>query len=205
MVEDYSETEDVNPEETAVTDSDFTELTASEAYEEIRDIFSEIREIRNTKQFLETQNRELKEKMESLSSELDGMDIVISSAKNDIELTEQRTEQCLENINDLEAKQEMEIEIINNLQKSIKTVTEDNNKCLTMKEHLIVEFESIRSEKVIIFKKLKDMEEGLKKICGKKNALKVPYLRAYDALLKRVYHAFKEAENRMDVSLKLLH
>ena len=76
---------------------------------------------------------------------------------------------------------------------------------MILKEHLAAEFESLNSEKTIVFNKLKDIETGVKKICGSKNAHKVPYLRAYDTLLKHIYHAFQEAENRMEVSLKLLH
>ncbi len=181
------------------------QLTDIEAYEEIKEIFSEIREISNTREFLAAQNRELKEKEASLSSELEGMEIVTDSMKKDIESAMLRTEGSLESIKDLEVRQEQLIEEINSMKKSIKALTEDDNRCLIMKEHLVVEFESISHEKVIIFKKLKGIEEGIRRITSKKNAYKVPYLRAYDALLKRVYRAFKEAEDRMDVSLKFLH
>lgn len=176
-----------------------------EAYKEIKEIFADIREINNTKEFLLAQNKELKEKRESLSSELGGMEIVIASMKKDIASARQRTEASLEGIEDLRGRQEELIEEINSSKKNLKAIMEDNNRCLIMKEHLVVEFESISHEKIIIFKKLKDIEEGIKRITGKKNAYKVPYLRAYDALLKRVYRAFKEAEDRMDVSLKLLN
>ncbi len=185
--------------------ADFLELTDTEAYDEVRELYTEIREIRNTKEFLETQNRELTEKIESLKSEIAGMDIVIASNGDDIEVTKHRIDECVAGIKELQEKQEQEVEIINSLQKSVKSVQEDNNKCLVMKEHLRVEFESIHNEKIIIFKKLKDIEEGVKRIYGKKNAFQLPYLRAYDTLLKKVHRSFKEAENRMDVSLRLLH
>ncbi|KPJ99416.1 MAG: hypothetical protein AMK71_09805 [Nitrospira bacterium SG8_35_4] len=203
--EDYSGSENADSLNTDSEVRGEKHRTDIEAYEEIKEIFAEIREISNTKEFLAAQNKELKAKRESLSSEIDGMEIVAASMKKDIEVTLQRTEASLEKMKDLNGKREQLIEEINSMKKSIKILAEDNNKCQIMKEHLLVEFESISHEKAIIFKKLKEIEEGVKRLTSKKNVYNVPYLRAYDSLLKRVYRAFKEAEDRMDVSLKLLH
>lgn len=201
MAEDYNETKNAVPED----DSAFMDLSPSEKYEAISTLYSELREAGNTRQFLETQNVEIKEKIEHYKNEIDGIEVIITSTKDDIELTEQRGMECLENATVLQEQVETEIEAINNIQTNLKTVHSNNNKCLILKEHLAVEFESLNSEKTIVFNKMKDIEAGVKKICGNKNANKVPYLRAYDTLLKHIYHAFQEAENRMEVSLKLLH
>ena len=201
MAIDYNETENAVPED----DNAFMALSSSEKYEMISALFYELREAGNTRQFLETQNMELKEQAEHYKKEIDGLEVIIASTKDDIELTLQRSTECIENAEGLQGQMEKEIEAINNIQTNLKTVHSNNKKCLILKEHLSVEFESLNSEKTIVFNKLKDIEAGVKKICGRKNAHKVPYLRAYDTLLKRIYHAFQEAENRMEVSLKLLH
>ncbi len=201
--DENQESKEINDTETR-TDDESAGLTGAEAYEEIREIFSELREIRNTKQFLEAQNRQFGEKIEYLGSELDGMDIVISSHKKEIEFTDQRVRECYKNVQGLKGGQEQVIEAVNHIKKNLKTVTEDNNKCLILKAHLKVEFDSICDEKSLLLKKLKDIEDGIKTISGE-NALKIPFLMEYDALFKRACLNFKEVENRMDVYLKLLH
>ncbi len=202
-MDEYHDSEEINDTE-ARSDDESDGLTVAEAYEEIRDIFSELREIRNTKQFLETQNRQFGERIEYLESELAGMDIVISSHKKDIEFTGQRIHECYKNVEGLKEEQEQVIEAVNHIKKILKTVTEDNEKCLILKAHLQVEFDSMCDEKSLLLKKLKDIEDGIRTISGE-NALKIPYLMEYDALFKRACRNFKEVENRMDVYLKLLH
>ena len=181
----------------------FPEQTEVELYEEIKEILSEIRELKNTEHSLDTENKELHEKKKTLQSELDGIDIVIPSLKEDISSTEKRIHECHKNIENLKMKQEQEIEEINEIQRSIRTVTEDNKKCSTLRSHLTVEFESIMSERSILLKQLKDIEEGVQTLSSKKMS-KMPHLRGYDTLLKRVYMVFRETENRMNVALKLM-
>ncbi len=180
-------------------------MTDIEIYEQIKEGFALIRDIRNTKDFLDTQNKELKARKSTLTSELDGIELVTASMSRDIEDARQRTEAALGNLKSLNDRRDELINSINSMKKSVKRLEEDNSRCQVMRDHLIVEFESISHEKAIIFKKLKGIEDGVKQMTGKKNAYNVPYLRSFDSLLKRVYRAFKEAEDRMDISLKLIN
>jgi len=180
----------------------YLKQTAVEIYEEIRGILSEMQELKNTRHSLKAENQELHEKKKTLQSELDGIDIVIPSLKEDIESIENRINECYRNIEDLKVTVEQEIEEINELQRSIRIITEDHKKCSILRSHLVVEFENIINERAILLKQLKEIEGGVKILSGKKIG-KMPYLRGYDAFLKQVYMVFRETENRMNVALKL--
>ncbi len=190
-------------EEIAEIVDESAEETVTDTYEEIMELLSEIREIKENINNLEGENSSLKESIEKFKSEMEGVDVLITDVKNDIEINEHRAKAIQEDINESLVRKEKDIEEINNLQRGVKNVKADINKCRTIKNHLIAEFDDIKNDKAIVLKKLRDIEEGLGRISGKK-AYKLPYIRGYNTVLKRMSNMFKEAESRMDISFKLL-
>ena len=170
---------------------------------EIRDISSEIRDKRNTKAFLESENGRYRRSIDALKAEIAGMDIMVLNLEKDIESGKPRIDGFENYVKHLEEKRERLMEDVNGLMIGIKSVTEDVTNCNSMRRLLKEELDDIKTERNIITGRLKTIEGELRKIQEKK-ALEYPYLKSFDLLLKRMRNAAREVENRMDVSMKLL-
>lgn len=184
-------------------ENEVREFTPAEAYEEIKRDILEMEEVKRSKQFMRDENLKLKERVEELKSEIAGIDVVIASTQNDMEYNEFMEKELNVKISTLKEEKDRHIDEVNNLQFSIKALKDDFDNCNAMRDHLAVEHESILMEKDILLKKIRQMEEGIANISGK-NTHKLPYLRGVDAVLKRLNSVFKEAESRIDVSMKLM-
>jgi chromosome segregation ATPase len=170
---------------------------------EIRDISSEIRDKKNTKAFLESENRRYIQGIDALKAEIAGMDIMVLNLEKDIEAGKPGIDGFQGSVQRLEEKRESLMDDVNGLMIGIKSVTEDVTNCNSMRRLLQEELDDIKTERNIITSRLKTIESELKKIQEKK-ALEYPYLKSFDLLLKRMRNAAREVENRMDVSMKLL-
>ncbi|MBF0465238.1 MAG: hypothetical protein HQK94_09175 [Nitrospirae bacterium] len=176
--------------------------TDTETYDEIKGLIAELRQMRNTKGALLSEKETLEAKANDLKSELNGIDIVISSTAKDMDTNSSKAESFDNSIKSMEKEKGFLIDEINRLQLNVNAVTDDINNCLTLKAHLEQELIDIGDEKTLIVNKLKDIEEGVKTIVMEK-AHKLPYFKQYDYLLKKVHMSFREMENKMYVSLKL--
>jgi chromosome segregation ATPase len=170
---------------------------------EIRDISSEIRDKRNTKAFLESENGRYLRSIDALKAEVAGMDIMIENLGKDIDSGKPWIDGFESSYQQLEKKRESSMDDVNGLMVGIKSVSEDVTNCTSMRRMLKEELDEIKSERNIITSRLKTIEGELRKIQEKK-ALEYPYLKSFDLLLKRMRNAAREVENRMDVSMKLL-
>jgi hypothetical protein len=72
----------------------------------------------------------------------------------------------------------------------------------TLNDTLKSEFNEIVEEKTLVVKRLSAINRGLKEISADKGQ-RLPNLKWYDAILKKIYVEFVEAQNRMEVSMVL--
>lgn len=171
-------------------------------YEHMIDAVKELEELKRTKLFLEAENNRLKAQANNLTGELDGIDIAISSAQSYITSYESRKKICNDNIEKLNDRKEALINDINTLLLKITAAREDRESTATINETLTNEFNEIVDEKSIVVNRLSAINKGLKEISVSKGQ-RLPNLKWYDAILKKIYVEFVEAQNRMEVSMVL--
>lgn len=171
-------------------------------YEHMIDAVRELEELKRTKLFLEAENNRLKAQANNLTGELDGIDIAISSAQAYTTSYESRKKICTDNIEKLNDRKEALINDINSLLLKITAAREDRESTATINETLTNEFKEIVDEKSIVVNRLSAISKGLKEISVNKGQ-RLPNLKWYDAILKKIYVEFVEAQNRMEVSMVL--
>ncbi|MBF0564247.1 MAG: hypothetical protein HQK89_03295 [Nitrospirae bacterium] len=181
-----------------------TGKTDFNVYAEIKELIVELQQMRNAKAQLVPEKEKLKTRVDRLKSELIGMDVVISSTEKDIEANESRINDFGNSLRNQDEMKERLLDEINLLQLNIRTVTDDINNCLAIEAHLDRDLLDISGERTLIVNKLKKMEEGVKSVVMEKMH-KLPHLKQYNSLLKKVQKAFKEVENKMDVTLKFTY
>jgi chromosome segregation ATPase len=166
------------------------------------DAIVELEELKRTKLFLESENNRLKTQINHLSGELEGVDIAISAAQAHIDSYESNRENCIDNIEKLIDRKEVLINEINALRLKLIAMREDRESTATLNETLKNEFNEIIEEKSLVVKRLSAINRGLKEISEDKGQ-RLPNLKWYDAILKKIYIEFVEAQNRMEVSMAL--
>lgn len=166
------------------------------------DAIRELEELKRTKLFLESENNRLKTQINHLSGELEGVDIAISAAQAYMESYESSRETCIANIEKLIDRKEVLINEINALRIKLISMREDRESTTTLNETLKNEFNEIIEEKSLVVKRLSAVNRGLKEISADKGQ-RMPNLKWYDAILKKIYIEFVEAQNRMEVSMAL--
>jgi chromosome segregation ATPase len=171
-------------------------------YEHMIDAVRELEELKRTKLFLEAENNRLKAQANNLTGELDGIDIAISSAQAYITSYESRKKICTDNIEKLNDRKEALINDINALLLKVTAAREDRESTATINETLTNELNEIVDEKSIVVNRLSAISKGLKEISVNKGQ-RLPNLKWYDAILKKIYVEFVEAQNRMEVSMVL--
>ncbi len=171
-------------------------------YEHMNDAVRELEELKRTKLFLEAENNRLKALANNLTGELDGIDIAISSAQAYMTSYESRKKICTDNIEKLSERKEALINDINALLLKTIAAREDRESTATINETLTNEFNEIVDEKSIVVNRLSAISKGLKEISVNKGQ-RLPNLKWYDAILKKIYVEFVEAQNRMEVSMVL--
>jgi chromosome segregation ATPase len=173
-----------------------------EEYEEIVDELRELHELQNTKTFLEAENRRLKNEIEALTAELEGINIAMSSAEAYMASYEGRRKKCAENIERLRPKRDMLTAEISDLSLKIKASREDKESTSNLSNMLKDELYDIEGEKRVVLKRLNDIKTGLQQISSDRD-VKLPHLKWYDVMLKQIHNVFMETQNRMEVSLIL--
>lgn len=166
------------------------------------DAIRELEELKRTKLFLESENNRLKTQINHLSGELEGVEIAISAAQAYMESYESSRETCIANIEKLVDRKELLINEINALRIKLISMREDRESTTALNETLKNEFNEIIEEKSLVVKRLSAINRGLKEISVDKGQ-RLPNLRWYDAILKKIYIEFVEAQNRMEVSMAL--
>ncbi len=185
-----------------VKDSPEQRNMEDEEYEEFLDELRELRELENMKTFLEVENGKLKSQIEFLTGELEGINIAISSTEAYLVSFEKRVKRSSENIEYLESKKDLLTAEMNNLHLQIKAAREDEESSSDLKDSLKDELNDIKGEKTVAIKRLNDIRTGLQRISSARD-VKLPHLKGYYSVLKQTYTAFKETQNRMEVSLVL--
>ncbi len=175
---------------------------SDEQYDEIANELREIHELQNTKAFLEAENSRLKSQMETLTAELEGINIAISSGEAYIVSYENRRRQCAESVEKLRPQKDAITTEITNVRFKIKAAEEDEESTSNLTDMLKEEIHQIKDEKIVVMKRLCDVERGLKQISSDRD-VKLPHLKWYDKMLKQMYNALVETQNRMEVSLIL--
>lgn len=173
-----------------------------EEYEEIVDELRELHEFQNTKTFLEAENNRLKNEIENLMAELEGINIAISSAKAYLVSYENRSKKCSENIEKLKPKKDILTAEISNLRVKVKAAREDEESTSNLTDMLKDELNEIEGEKTVVMKRLNDIRTGLQEISSDRD-VKLPHLKWCDGILKQIHNVFMETQNRMEVSLIL--
>jgi len=166
------------------------------------DAFRELEELKRTKLFLEAENNRLKTQINQLTGESEGVDIAMSAAQAYMASYENSRETCIDNIEKLIEQKECLINDINALRLNLTAVREDRESTATLNETLKNEFNEIVEEKSLVVKRLSAINRGLKEISVDKGQ-RLPNLKWYDAILKKIYSEFVEAQNRMEVSMVL--
>jgi chromosome segregation ATPase len=166
------------------------------------DAVRELEELKRTKLFLEAENNRLKTQINQLTGESEGVDIAMSAAQAYMVSYENSRETCIDNIEKLIERKECLINDINALRLNLTSVREDRESTATLNETLKNEFNEIVEEKSLVVKRLSAINRGLKEISADKGQ-RLPNLKWYDAILKKIYSEFVEAQNRMEVSMVL--
>ncbi len=169
--------------------------------QEIKDLVNELKELRAKKHQLISENAKLTNKLDSIKSEIDGACIVAEALNREIDSTKQKIQRYPSTLEALEDTKEQLIDEINKCQVSMKTATKNIKNFLNMRSHLEDELLSIVNEKAVYIKKLKDMETGVN-ILSEQRHQKAPEIKQYDMVLRQLSRVFKEAENKMDLSIK---
>ncbi|MBF0100826.1 MAG: hypothetical protein HQK77_07965 [Desulfobacterales bacterium] len=175
-------------------------LSMQNEKENMIDELRELDELSRMKTFLETEYRRLSSELLTLDSEMESMQISISSAEAYMGSYEGQQNRYLESIDKLSQQKETIIFDINTLHTQIKTGREEAETSRNLADNLKIEIQDVDREKNMILQRLSAVQTGLQQIETEKNMRK-PNLQWYDNLLKEVYSLFREAQNRMDVML----
>jgi len=171
-------------------------------YDEMADELREFRELENMQAFLLMENGRLKSRIESLSGELEGINVAVSLVEADLALYDTRITECSENIETLEHRRNELVEEISSLHLQIKAASEDEESSANLELSLSDELAEIKGERAVVIKRLNDIKTGLQRISSHK-AVTLPHLKGYKTTLKQIHNIFKESQNRMEVSLML--
>ncbi len=162
----------------------------------------ELHELQNTKTFLEGENSRLKNQIERVTDELEGMNIAVSSAEAYLASYENKRKKCSKNIEKLNSQKDVLTGEISDLRLKIKAAREDEESTANLTEMLQDELHRIEGEKTLVIKRLSDMKTRLQEISTDRD-VKLPHLKWYDGILKQTYNVFMETKDRMEVSLIL--
>ncbi|MBF0475507.1 MAG: hypothetical protein HQK59_06670 [Deltaproteobacteria bacterium] len=169
-------------------------------YQELAVDIREIGELEKMKRFLEAENDRLRRQVDTLTGELDGISIALSSTKSYTTSYLERRRKSLENIDRQKGRKELLLNEIDQLHLKVKATQEDERSLANLSNSLEEELDGIRDERLLVRKKFSDMKSGINQIAKHKES-KLPDLKSYDDVLRQIYRVFKETQHRMDVSL----
>ena len=171
-------------------------------YEELQEELNELRELANMKTFLQEENARYRDQIEVLTNELDGIGISISATEAYIAAHEEKRKKFKENIEKLKAGKEALTAEVNRIHLQIKAGRDDEQSTAILIGSLRQELDEIRTEKAIVGKRLESVRAGIDRISQDRET-RLPHLKEYDDICRQVRTVLKEAQNRMEVSLKL--
>jgi len=174
----------------------------SDDYERLQEELTELRELDNMKAFLQEENRKYRDQTEVLTKELEGVEISISANHACIVAYEKKREQFYDNFEKLKAKKEALTAEINQIHLQINAAREDEQSTTILIQNLKQELDEIRAEKSIIGKRLESVKSGIDRISQDRET-RLPHLQEYGDLYRQVRTVLKDAQNRMEVTLKL--
>lgn len=181
------------PESNVITRRD-----SDESHEEM----GALREMRNMLSFLEIENDRLKKQVDIVTAELEGLNISISAAKKDLSAYSIKKVEATGNISVLRSEKERLVTEINRLHLQNKTINKETELSTHLMDNLADELGHLTSERKVAVKRLTDIQSGLHRLSADKD-IKVPKLKEYDSVLRQIYRAFKETQNRIEVSMLL--
>lgn len=179
-------------------------IRKAEAAEELQESIEELRalhELNNMCRLLREENDDYREQIIAITAELEGINVSIAESEEYIGSYDEKKEISLENITSLSKLRNTMTEELNRLQLRIKAVANDVETSMVMQETLQEEFYSIQAEKEILIARIKDVESGILELKQQKQH-KLPRAREHDEIYNRIYKVFKEAENRMEVTVQ---
>ncbi len=179
----------------------FSAKADSQAARQIKELTKELKDLRSQRHQLEKDNKELSDRVAQLKSEIAGAEAIAEAFQAEIRASKARIEELPKRLKELEASKEVLIAEINQCQAGIKTAMNNIKNFLAMRARLESELMDIINEKAVVLKKLKDMQQGIRSVELQKEQ-KAPHLKEYDLVLRQLSRAFKEVENRFDISIK---
>ncbi|MBF0398429.1 MAG: hypothetical protein HQK78_16755 [Desulfobacterales bacterium] len=171
-------------------------------YREVLNELKELEELKKSKMLLESENNRLKNEIDILTTELEGIAFTISSSESYLSSFEDNKNKYLKSIEDLTSKKEVIMNGLTEFRSKMKIVKEDMESSAKLQEDLIHELRDISNEKGIVIKRLDSIKLGLEKIYDEKNT-RIPNLNLCESLLKHIYTSLKDTQNRMEVSVLL--
>lgn len=162
-------------------------------------IFYELKSIRS---LLSEENEKYREQIKTLAGSLGAVSIAIDDSEKSLVKHNHNIEKLLEEIEQHCVVRNRLMEDVNQLRLELKAAISDRDSSSLALETMSQELENIKDEKEILLNRLKSVGEGIKKIYQARE-YSVPELRDHDQIFRKVYRVFKEAGDRMDVSIQL--
>lgn len=171
-------------------------------YETVVQELRALRELEGLKRFLQVENLKLKNQIDTCAGELEGIAISMSAVEMTVDSYDTEIKKCEKDEEKLKETKEVLMRDISELHTKIKAAKEDDASCSRLIDALRDDLSDVEAKKEVSIKRLMDIREGIQTI-NREKKLKMPRLRVYDSVLKQLHTAFRESENRMEVSLML--
>lgn len=162
----------------------------------------ELNSIENMKQYHLKEQESLKMRLNMLKTEINKLEDDLSEARAYIASYDNREKEHAASAERLKTKKDTLIEQINNTQHSIKTIKQDIERSSALKDALQAELSDVSDQKALSIARYADIESGIKAAMLDRHN-KMPDLKNYNDTLRKAHRLFKEAESRIDISIKL--
>lgn len=170
--------------------------------DDLQEEWSDLGELLKMKALLMEENNRYRDQVENLGQELQGVEISIAAAQAHIAANEDRRSTFDENIDKLRARREELTGEVNRVRLQTKAAQKDEQSTLVLIASLKRELTEIRTERAVISKRLEGVKAGMEQISHDRQA-KLPHLKEYDEVCRELRTVLRDAQNRMEVSLKL--
>ena len=176
----------------------FDKTSGPGAIEALR-TFHELKSIRT---LLNEENEKYREQITSLTGELEVVNIAIDESEESLVKHKNKIEIFIKEIEKHRVVRSRLTEDVNQLRLELKAAISDRDSSSLALETMSQELDNINDEKEMLLNRLKFVGEGIRKIYQARE-YSVPELKDHDQIFRKVYRVFKEAGDRMDVSIQL--
>ena len=166
------------------------------------DEISELRELRQMRSFLLTENERLRRSRDGLTDEMKGLELTVAATRANMNFFETRERKSIQNEAQLAEKREELIQAATTMHLNIKSLQIEAEATVRLKDNLTDDLTDIERQKKTVTNRLKDVQSGLHEISDHQKR-RLPHLRWYDKALRQIRSTFIEAQNKMEVSLLL--